>query len=60
VIPTKPEIVRTRLRGVLLLMPGVRGISAQLRRWRIHKSFFTYELLKRIHRSSVVLVISGQ
>jgi len=42
-----------------MLVPGDRGISAELLRWGVHEPFFTYEFFRRISKGMVVLDIGS-
>jgi hypothetical protein len=39
--PSRPSLVRTRTGLLLMLLPGDRGISSELARWRVHEPFLT-------------------
>jgi FkbM family methyltransferase len=57
--PSKPMLVKTRIGGFLMLVPGDKGISSELLRWRIHEPFLTSELFKRISKGMIVLDIGS-
>jgi FkbM family methyltransferase len=57
--PSRPSLVRTRTGLLLMLLPGDRGICAELSRWRIHEPFLTSELAKVVSRGMVVLDVGS-
>jgi FkbM family methyltransferase len=57
--PSRPSLVRTRTGLLLMLLPGDRGICAELSRWRIHEPFLTSELAKVVSKGMVVLDVGS-
>ena len=57
--PSKPMLIKVKIGGFLMLVPGDRGISAELLRWRVHEPFFTHEFFRRISKGMVVLDIGS-
>jgi FkbM family methyltransferase len=57
--PSRPSLVRTRTGLLLMLLPGDRGICAELSRWRVHEPFLTTELAKVVSKGMVVLDVGS-
>jgi hypothetical protein len=57
--PKRPMLVKTRTGVSLMLVPGDKGISSELLRWRIHEPFFTSEFFRRISKGMIVLDIGS-
>jgi FkbM family methyltransferase len=52
-------LVKTKTGVFLMLVPGDKGISSELLRWRIHEPFFTSKLLRTVPRGGIVLDIGS-
>jgi FkbM family methyltransferase len=57
--PSRPSLVRTRTGLLLMLLPGDRGISSELARWRVHEPFLTSWLARLVSKGMVVLDVGS-